>query len=139
MVSINKYIGSLITTVYNDAKRATLSAWSWPSRRISADMASHYNVNGKVQGWIPNFQYVTPPQHPQFLDCIVKSDLANYVSCFKNSLAVYRYELTVQSTDHSITTSMLWPTSCIKIRRCPQFFLDSKSLKMVNHWHILIQ
>lgn len=87
-VNLAKYIGKLMITAYNDAKRSTLSSWSWPSRYLAADMANNYNANGNVHGWVHNFQYLTPSQHPQFLDCIVKSDLARFVSSLKNSLAL---------------------------------------------------
>ena len=34
------YVGNHIYTVYNDAKRGTLSAFSWPSRVVACDIGS---------------------------------------------------------------------------------------------------
>lgn len=78
-------------TCFNDAKRVTLSAWSWPSRQIAHEMASSFAVSGD---WTLNqsmefdFQYLTPHNHAQLIDAIVESDLENVKSSLRQSLAV---------------------------------------------------
>eukprot|EP00794_Sanderia_malayensis_P005008 gene5008-5666_t len=43
---LNRKIGVYMTTVFNDAKRGTLSAWSWPSRQVAAMRADYFKDNG---------------------------------------------------------------------------------------------
>lgn len=74
-------------TVYNDAKRTTLSAWSWPSRRIADAMATNYRVNEYTSNTF-NFQYLTPTNHKESLKCIVESDLKNLKSNIQEALAI---------------------------------------------------
>ena len=39
------YVGNYIYTVYNDAKRGTLSAVSWPSRVVASNIGSKFDIN----------------------------------------------------------------------------------------------
>lgn len=86
-------IGAQMITVYNDAKKITLSPWSWPSRQVANQMADRYKANGyleqnteKVDQEI-DFQYLTPAHHRDLLDSIVKSDYQRFISKIKNALA----------------------------------------------------
>lgn len=76
--------------VFNDAKRITLSAWSWPSREVASQLAADFKANG-CQGTVKNnidLLYVNPSHHVDSLDCIVKSDLERFESCILRALAV---------------------------------------------------
>ncbi|KAJ6647784.1 hypothetical protein Bhyg_03007 [Pseudolycoriella hygida] len=63
-------IGAFMIDVYNDAKRVFLSANSWPSRQISHQIAMRFKNNSSVSTQL-NFQYTTPKNHGEFLDCIL--------------------------------------------------------------------
>jgi len=60
-------------SVYNDAKRLTLSANSWPSRIVAGQKASHFRFNAESDEGNEAFdlQYVTPANHPVLMKCIV--------------------------------------------------------------------
>lgn len=73
--------------VFNDAKRVTLSANVWPSRQISHQIAKKF-MGGDLPSNEFNFQYLTPENHAEFLDCIVESDLPNVTRRLQESLAV---------------------------------------------------
>lgn len=45
-LSFSRYIGSLIITIFNDAKRLSLSGWSWPSRHFAAEKSNHFKITG---------------------------------------------------------------------------------------------
>lgn len=77
--------------IFNDAKRMSLSAWSWPSREIAAEMANNFKLNGNVElnsSMQFDFNYLTPHNHAIFLDCIVKSDLERVKVCLQEALAI---------------------------------------------------
>lgn len=85
-----RLIGAQTITVFNDAKRITLSAWSWPSREVASQLAADFKANGN-HGTVEDktdLLYVTPSHHADLLDCIVKSDLQRFESCLLSSLAV---------------------------------------------------
>lgn len=42
--SMFRHIGALMIFVFNDAKRTTLSGWSWPSRYVTAEMSKNYKL-----------------------------------------------------------------------------------------------
>lgn len=58
-------IGAYMLDVYNDAKRGTLSAWSWPSRVLTRYMADELKIDSFVP-FVPTanqIQYLNPVQH----------------------------------------------------------------------------
>lgn len=72
-------IGRLMVTVFNDAKKLTLSAHSWPSRMVATQKAASFNMCNTSE---PTFdlQYITPIWHSDFLGCIVdahRQDILN--------------------------------------------------------------
>lgn len=84
-----RLIGARMITVYNDAKRVTLSGWSWPSRQIASKIANNFEINGNAshESLDYNFDYLTPQNHAEFLNCIVKTDVTNLKSSLRQSLA----------------------------------------------------
>lgn len=42
-------IGGYMISVFNNAKRGTLSAWSWPSQQVAFMKADHFNCNRTMQ------------------------------------------------------------------------------------------
>ena len=68
-------IGSLMLQVYNDAKKLTLSAFSFPSRVVVSDIAHAFRMSetGLKNVSKSDLQYVTPQNHREFLNCIVSS------------------------------------------------------------------
>jgi len=68
-------IGSLMTHTYGDAKKLTLSAYTYPMRVITSQMASNFTFNELNENNTYDFQYLIPASHKEkeFLQCIVKS------------------------------------------------------------------
>lgn len=91
-------------TCFNDAKRVTLSGWSWPARLVASDMGHNFEITGDAtlnQSMEFNFNYLTPGNHAIFIDAIVKADLERVRSSLRRSLAV---SLRVDgSVDRSLT------------------------------------
>lgn len=81
------HIGSLMIHVYNDAKRTTLSGWSWPSRVVTAELGRNFKLGSTST---PNFdlRYVTPTSHAELLSCIVETDTDHLAETLTESLAV---------------------------------------------------
>lgn len=70
------HIGKLMMQVYTDAKRLTLSAYSWPAQYIATESGTAFDFNSSNTSIIPeniNIQYVNPPGHLNLLTAIVKS------------------------------------------------------------------
>lgn len=93
-----RHIGSLLIFVFNDAKRTTLSGWSFPSRYVASQLSQNYKRG--IQSTLNiNLQYVTPSCHAQFLNCIVDSDLDNLREILTDSLAAsLRFDGSVDRT-----------------------------------------
>lgn len=91
--------------VYNDAKRMTLSAWSWPSRQVAHTLAKNFETEGSLSNDC-GLQYVTPTNHQIFLDSIVKSDVENVRRIINESLAIsIRLDGSVDRTqEHNVYT-----------------------------------
>lgn len=69
------HIGKLFIQVYGDAKKLTVSAYSWPARYVIAEAAHSFDFNAN-NATIPsdlNIQYVNPPNHLNLLKIIVQS------------------------------------------------------------------
>ena len=84
-------IGGYMISVFNDAKRGTLSAWSWPSRQVAFMRADHFKCNGTMQNFSmssEDFRYLSPTSHTELLDFIVKADLKGMGEVLTNSLAI---------------------------------------------------
>lgn len=78
--ALANHIGGLVLQIYNDAKRLTLSAYSWPSRYVTSQVANSFNFDSK-EPVIPlnmNLQYVNLPSHLDLMSYIVKSDKNNF-------------------------------------------------------------
>jgi hypothetical protein len=94
------HIGALMITVFNDAKRTTLSGWSFPSRIVTAELARNFKW-GRGLTSITNFdlRYVTPGSHAKLLACIVDSDTVHITEALTKSLAVsLRFDGSVDRT-----------------------------------------
>ena len=78
-------------TVFNDAKRGTLSAWSWPSREAAFQRGKQFLENGTIQEFSESpqdFRYLIPAGHGEMLDCIVKADASQTRNTLTNCLAI---------------------------------------------------
>ena len=83
------YVGNYIYTVYNDAKRGTLSAFSWLSRVVARNIGSEFDINTEFTNYEPNdLRYVNPVGHREFLSAIVSSEKGKLDDILQNSLAV---------------------------------------------------
>jgi hypothetical protein len=77
-------IGGLLINAYGDAKKLTLSAYSYPARVVVSKIATSFEFNSSsVCGdssesthstGYSDLQYLTPSAHKEFLECIVESD-----------------------------------------------------------------
>lgn len=86
-------ITGCLYTVFNDAKRGTLSAWSWPSREVAhmlGTIAEQSGLTDVSSSDIPNtnLQYINPQMHNELLGCIVEADKENVKKKVLNSLAI---------------------------------------------------
>jgi hypothetical protein len=83
-------------TVYNDAKRATLSAWSWPSREVAHLLGCNAEQSLSRGAEIDNvseitncsLQYLLPQTHADLLDCIVTADKVTLKQKVLDALAI---------------------------------------------------
>jgi hypothetical protein len=76
-------------TVFNDAKKLTLSAHSWPSRVVAAQKAANFNYNNpKTPEPTFDLQYLTPKWHSDFLACIVDAHRQGILNKLLNSSAL---------------------------------------------------
>lgn len=79
------HIGELLLQVYCDAKKLTLSAYSWPSRYVAAKAGQCFDFNTTTTT-IPstiNIQYVNPSSHLDLLNVITRS----FDSLFKEKIS----------------------------------------------------
>lgn len=70
------HMGKLFIQVYADAKKLTLSAFSWPARFVASEAGNYFDFNEPNSTTIPpsmNIQYVTPKSHGDLLKIITKS------------------------------------------------------------------
>lgn len=87
--ALANHLGKLLIQVYNDAKKLTLSAFSWPSRYVASEAGNQFNFDDSTNSTIPtniNLQYINRPSHLELLSCIVKSD-DQFTEKIKSSLA----------------------------------------------------
>lgn len=84
-------IGEFMCTIFNDSKRGTLSAWSWPSREVvdlkrkKLDVSIEFKALEVHEG---DLQYVTPTNYREFSSCIVQADIINLKNKLKTCLAI---------------------------------------------------
>lgn len=89
--NLSKKISELLCTVYNDAKRGTSSAWSWPSNEVAHLKRKSLNIYNEFVPFIPNegdLQYITPINHREFLKIIVEADRPNLTNKLKSCISV---------------------------------------------------
>lgn len=84
-------ISKLLVTVFNDSKRGTLSAWSWPSREVVSLICNQLDPEKKFQSYKPkegDLQYINPGTHSVLLRHIVQADIPNLKSKLKSCIAI---------------------------------------------------
>ena len=82
-------VGNLMVSVYNDAKRLTLSEHSWPSRVVASQIGNNFIYNEKCSTSDKlDLQYVNPPSHRLFLSCIVSAHYKDILNTLLTSRAV---------------------------------------------------
>lgn len=84
-------IGSFCYSIYNDGKRLTLSAFSWPSRVVANVLGANFNINktqvNSENNEQFNLQYINPKMHAQLMTSIVQTDSGLLEKKISNSLA----------------------------------------------------
>lgn len=83
------HIGDLLLQVFCDAKKLTLSAYSWPSRYVAAKSGQNFDFN-TTTSTIPatiNIQYVSRASHLDLLTVITRSYQTEIKEKLENSLA----------------------------------------------------
>ncbi len=74
---LNGKIAGFMINVFSDAKKLTLSAWSWPSCQVANMMAASIDVHKEYAMFDApksSLQYITTVQHKNFLCCFVMAD-----------------------------------------------------------------
>lgn len=66
-------IGFLMIHAYGESKKLTLSAYTFPMKVVTRQIASHFNFNEYNENITYDFQYLTSASHKEFFQCIVKS------------------------------------------------------------------
>ena len=82
---------SCLYTVFNDAKRGTLSAWSWPSREVANLFGAEFKNEDIADNPVisnESLQYLVPQMHAELLECIVAADKQSVKDKVLKSLAV---------------------------------------------------
>lgn len=59
----------------------------WSSRYVAYAIANNFKITGTTSTSL-NLQYITPPNHAEFIDCIVQTDLEKVREIFRDSLAI---------------------------------------------------
>ena len=77
----------LFLHVFNDAKKLTLSAYSWPSRVVASEMANNFSFNYPENNLKIDFQYISPTSHRELLEIIVKSHTKTLCEHVKQAVA----------------------------------------------------
>jgi len=88
---LSQKIAELMCTVFNDAKRGTLSGWSWPSREVAALKRKSLNIHEPFEEYTPqsgDLQYINPTGYRDLLKCIVQSDINRICNKLETSLAI---------------------------------------------------
>ena len=83
-------VGKLIIQVYNDAKNLSISAFSWPSRVVAAEITNRFDYNACFEEYdasMFDMQYVTPKSHQELLSMIVLTDLPRFKQEIDDCLA----------------------------------------------------
>ncbi len=84
-------VGSHILDIYCDAKHLTLSAHSWPARKIAQQMGLALDLEKNFVPHTPksgDLLYVNPVQHKMFLDYIVTADLDRLKAQLADAVAI---------------------------------------------------
>lgn len=83
------YVGKLMIQVFHDAKRLTLSAYSWPSRFVTGEASSAYDSEKQPCNIIAEnirLQYVNPTGHFELINSIVNSHRSGFMRKINNCL-----------------------------------------------------
>ena len=87
--SLAKKIGGLMTHVFNDAKRLTLTPHSFPSRMVAEILSKNFDMVGVQKTLNTNeLQYLNPTAYRDFLTCIVESDRDSFCERLVNSSGI---------------------------------------------------
>ena len=84
-------IGGYMIEIYNNAKRGTMSAFSWPSTHLSHRMGNQFHMQSPHTDFNPpdsDFSYLTPTQHCDLMRYIVNSHKPILQDKIKQSRAV---------------------------------------------------
>lgn len=90
-IKVAHRIEQYMCTIFNDAKRGTLSAWPWPSREVVDLKRQRLDLSKSVpllKTYEGNFQYVSPSNYREIMNCIVEADIINIKNKFKKCLAI---------------------------------------------------
>lgn len=88
---ISQKIGQLMCTVFNDAKRGTISAWSWPSSEVAYLKRQKLDVQQQFFPFKPSegeLQYINPPGHREMIHHIVLANIPELKNKLKSCLSV---------------------------------------------------
>lgn len=86
------YVGKLCIKIYNDANGLNLSAWSWPSRYVAAEVSHSFDSSVTPTKCIilsnSKLQYVNPKGHLELMSAIVSSFRNDFLAKIKNCIAI---------------------------------------------------
>lgn len=85
------YVGKLLIQIFADAKRLTLSAWSWPMRFVASEASHVFSIRNENHETIPkniSLQYINNKSHLVLMSCIVEADVNSLKSKIEDCLAL---------------------------------------------------
>lgn len=87
-----KTVANFAYSVYNDAIRLTLSAYSWPSRFVAQELGRLFDFSKSHESEEKikkiNLQYINPCMHSELLTCIVEADRNDIKTRIENAIAI---------------------------------------------------
>ena len=90
-LKVSQKISELMCTVFNDAKRGTISAWSWPSSEVAYLKRQKLDIQQKFSPLKPlegELQYINPPGHREMLRHIVLADIPELKKKLKSCISL---------------------------------------------------
>jgi hypothetical protein len=95
-------IGGLMYHVYNDAKNLTISAYSFPSHVVAAEMSKLFHINEPFTPFSSSnidLQYISPLSQHEMMEAIVVADMPRFKREIETCLAAsFRFDSSMDRT-----------------------------------------
>ncbi|KAL4104035.1 hypothetical protein QTP88_019348 [Uroleucon formosanum] len=117
-LKVSQKISELMCTVFNDAKRGTISAWSWPSSEVAYLKRQKLDIQqnfSPLKPLVGELQYINPPGYREMLQHIVIADIPELKNKLKSCILVsLRVDCSVDRFEEPETRGALGYYNAIK-------------------------